>query len=181
MRLEFNGGHCFKRCLSSAAGRKSSCSDAGYYSDYTRLSEKDAAILRRCNDFMIRYLDLFYDEELRNVSMTHMGWDNYEYQCQSHPVSTYGEANKLWLTIREKGSRKCLYFVNLCGCEDDYWNRGKDTPIPQENIRIVVQVDSPVKGVYAASPDGKQCRLRQSNILILKMIRGHLLNLSFRE
>lgn len=44
----------------------------GYYSDYTRLSEKDAAILRRCNDFMIRYLDLFYDEELRNVSMTHM-------------------------------------------------------------------------------------------------------------
>ena len=127
----------------------------GYYSDYTRLSEKDAAILRRCNDFMIRYLDLFYDEELRNVSMTHMGWDNYEYQCQSHPVSTYGEANKLWLTIREKGSRKCLYFVNLCGCEDDYWNRGKDTPIPQENIRIVVQVDSPVKGVYAASPDGE--------------------------
>lgn len=40
--------------------------------------------------------------------------------------------------------------MNLCGCEDDYWNRGKDTPIPQENIRIVVQVDSPVKGVYAA-------------------------------
>ena len=102
---------------------------------------------------MIRYLDLFYDEELRNVSMTHMGWDNYEYQCQSHPVSTYGEANKLWLTIREKELRKCLYFVNLCGCENDYWNKGKDTPIPQENIRIVVQVDSPVKGVYAASPD----------------------------
>ena len=25
----FNGGHCFKRCLSSAAGRKSSCSDSG--------------------------------------------------------------------------------------------------------------------------------------------------------
>lgn len=49
----------------------------------------------------------------------------------------------------------CLIFVNLCGCEDDYWNRGKDTPIPQENIRIVVQVDSPVKGVYAASPDGE--------------------------
>ena len=38
-------------------------------------------------------------------------------------------------------------------CENDYWNKGKDTPIPQENIRIVVQVDSPVKGVYAASPD----------------------------
>lgn len=53
------------------------------------------------------------------------GLDNYEYQCQSHPVSTYGEANKLWLTIREKELRKCLYFVNLCGCENDYWNKGK--------------------------------------------------------
>lgn len=125
----------------------------GYYSDYTRLSDIDAAILRRYNDFMIRYLDLFYDPELRNVSMTHMGWDNYEYRCPSHPVSTYGEAGKLWLTIREKKSRKCLYFVNLCGCEDDYWNRGKETPGPQENVRIVVQVDSPVRGVFTASPD----------------------------
>jgi len=127
----------------------------GYYSDYTRLSDIDAANLRRYNDFMIRYLDLFYDEELRNVSMTHMGWDNYEYQCPSHPVSTYGEADKLWLTIREKESRKCLYFVNLCGCENDYWNKGKNTPVPQEDVRIVVQVDGCVQNVYAASPDGE--------------------------
>lgn len=127
----------------------------GYYSDYTRLSDEHAAILRRYNDFMIRYLDLFYDANLRNVSMTHMGWDNYEYQCPSHPVSTYGEAGKLWLTIREKESRKCLHFVNLCGCENDYWNKGKEIPIPQENVRIVVQVDSPAKGVYTASPDSE--------------------------
>ena len=125
----------------------------GYYSDYTRLSDQDAAILRRYNDFMIRYLDLFYDEDLRNVSMTHMGWDNYEYQCSSHPVSTYGEADKLWLTIREKGSRKCLHFVNLCGCETDYWNKGKKAPVPQKNVHVVVQVDCPVKGVFTASPD----------------------------
>ena len=127
----------------------------GYYSDYTRLSDAHAAILRRYNDFMIRYLDLFYDEDLRNVSMTHMGWDNYEYQCPGCPISTYGEAGKLWLTIREKESRKCLYFVNLCGCENDYWNKGKEKPVPQENVRIVIQVDGPVKGVYAASPDGE--------------------------
>ena len=125
----------------------------GYYSDYTRLSDGHAAILRRYNDFMIRYLDLFYDADLRNVSMTHMGWDNYEYQCPSHSVSTYGEAGKLWLTIREKKSRKCLYFVNLCDCENDYWNKGKEKPVPQENVHLVIQVDGPVKGIYAASPD----------------------------
>ena len=127
----------------------------GYYSDYTQLSDTDAAMLRRYYDFMIRYLELFYDPELRNVSMTHIGWDNYEYRCLSHPISTYGEADKLWLTIREKEARKCLYFVNLCGCENDHWNTGKKAPIPQEKVRLAVQVDCLVKGVYAASPDGE--------------------------
>lgn len=125
----------------------------GYYSDYTRLNDAEAALLRRYYDFLICYQNLFYDSELRNVSMTHMGWDNYEYQCLSHAVSTYGEPNKIWLTVREKETRKCLFFVNLCGCTDDYWNKGKDTPIPQQNIHIKVQVDSPISGIYSASPD----------------------------
>ena len=150
----------------------------GYYSDYTRLSDTEAAILRRYNDFMIRYLKLFYDEDLRNVSMTHMGWDNYEYQCPSHPVSTYGEVDKLWLTIREKESRKCLYFVNLCGCEDDYWNKGKGTPIPQENVRIVVQVDSPVKGVYAASPDEESMQAQAVPYTDVKNEKGAFIEFS---
>ena len=36
---------------------------------------------------MIRYMNLFYDATLRDVSMTHMGWDNTEYKCTNKPWS----------------------------------------------------------------------------------------------
>ena len=125
----------------------------GYYSDYTRLHSEEAAVLRRYYDFLVRYLELFYDPDLKTVSMTHQCWDNYEYQCLSQRVSAYGEAGRLWLIIREKDTRKCLHFVNLCGCTDENWNKGKDTPIFQKDISIRVQIDRAVSGIFTASPD----------------------------
>ena len=130
----------------------------GYYSDYTRLTDEQAAVLRRYYDFLIRYMNLFYGPELANVSMTHMGWDNYEYQCLSHPVSVWGEAGKLWLILREKPERKCLFSVNLCGCEDDFWNKGKPMPAPQRDVCWQVQVDRPVKKICTASPEAPEAR-----------------------
>lgn len=130
----------------------------GYYSDYTALTDENANVLRRYYDFLIRYLNLFYDPELQNVSMTHMGWDNYEYQCCSHSVSAYGEAGKLWVILREKETRKCLFFINLCGCADDFWNTGKEKPVPQRDVHWHVQVDLPVKGICMASPDLPEAR-----------------------
>lgn len=134
-------------------GERKAVLTQGYYSDYVRLNDTEASVLRRYYDFMVRYLELFYDPQLQNTSMTHTGWDNFEYQCLSHPVSSYGEAGKLWMILREQDRRKCLYLVNLCSCTDDYWNRGKKTPIPQRDLRFRVQVDYPVNGIYAASPD----------------------------
>lgn len=130
----------------------------GYYSDYTLLTDEDAHVLRRYYDFLIRYLNLFYDPELRNVSMTHMGWDNYEYQCLSHPVSVYGEAGKIWAILREKPGRKCLFSVNLRGCGDDFWNRGKQAPELQHNVCWRVQVDRPVRKICMASPEAPEAR-----------------------
>ena len=86
-------------------------------------------MLRRYYDFLIRYLNLFYDPELQNVSMTHMGW-----------------------------TRKCLFFINLCGCADDFWNTGKEKPVPQRDVHWHVQVDLPVKGICMASPDLPEAR-----------------------
>lgn len=130
----------------------------GYYSDYTRLSDEQAAVLRRYYDFLIRYMNLFYDPELQNVSMTHMGWDNYEYRCLSHGVSVWGKAGKLWLILREKPERKCLFSVNLCGCEDDLWNKGKPMPAPQRDVCWQIQVDRPVKKICTASPEAPEAR-----------------------
>ena len=126
----------------------------GYYSDYTRLEEEEAGLLRRYYDFLVRYLELFYDDGLQTVSMTHTGWDNYEYRCLNVPASAWGEAGKLWMIARERKERKLLSFVNLCGCDDDHWDRGKPEPKVQQGVRVKVQVDFPVKGIYTASPDG---------------------------
>ena len=126
----------------------------GYYSDYARLEEADAGLLRRYYDFLVRYLELFCDGELETVSMTHTGWDNDEYRCLNAPASAWGEAGKLWMIARERKERKLLAFVNLCGCGDDRWDRGKPTPAVQRGVRVQVQVDFPATGVYTASPDG---------------------------
>lgn len=153
----------------------------GYYSDYTRLDDSQAAVLRRYYDFMIRYLELFYDPRLKNVSMTHTGWDNFEYQCLSHPVSSYGEAGKLWMILREQERRKCLYLVNLCGCMDDYWNKGKEPPAQQRDLRFRVQVDSPVKGIYAASPDWPALEARELPFECTEDKRGRFVEFALPE
>lgn len=126
----------------------------GYYSDYVKLEAVEADCLRRYYDFMVRYEELFYDPQLCDVSMTHTGWDNFEYCCTSHRVSSYGEAGKVWMIIRESERRKCIYLVNLCGQREDYWNRGKQTPEGQRNIEFRIQVDSRPVGAWWASPDG---------------------------
>ena len=135
-------------------GEREAALTQGYYSDYARLTSLEAEVLRRYYDFLVRYLELFYDPELRDVSASHTGWDNYEYQCLSHPTSPWGEAGSLWLVIREKQRRKCLFLINLSGCTDDSWNSGKDAPPPLRDVRLRVQADLPVRRICAASPDG---------------------------
>lgn len=67
----------------------------GYYGDYSLMDEETAGAMRKYYDFMIRYMNLFYDPEMIDVTMTHMGWDNYEYQCGMKDWSPYGECGKL--------------------------------------------------------------------------------------
>lgn len=134
-------------------GEKNGVLTQGYYVDHSHLSEEQADIIRRYADFIVRYEELFFDTNLKDVSFTHIGWDNTEYCCESHPWSPDGQAGRLWLTLREGGQRKMISIVNLCGC-DNRWNEGKETPVPQENVTFQVQVDTQALGVWVASPDG---------------------------
>ncbi len=125
----------------------------GYYVDHSFLSESQVRRMRSYYDFIVRYMNILYDETLRDVSMTHIGWDNTEYACVGKEWSAYGEPDKIWLTIRENRSMKVISMVNLCGCRDDFWNTGKDTPVSQTEVEIRVQLDRPVESVFLASPD----------------------------
>lgn len=133
-------------------GERDAVVTQGYYADYARMNPWQAKKIKAYQDFFVRYQELLFDRALKDVSLTHSGWDNQEYRCDE-PFSVEGEAGKLWLTFREEGERKLIGLINLCGCDNDCWNRGKDEPVPQENITLHVLVPKPVQTAWLATPD----------------------------
>ncbi len=134
----------------------------GYYSDYARLTAAQRMTLKNYDDFFVRYGQLFFSSDLKDVSMTHFGWDNLEYLC-SRSCSVSGEPGKLWLVLREGKNEKLISVINLCGLETDRWAEGQNEPVPQENMDISLQYFGRIKHVLCASPDDqagdlKPCR-----------------------
>lgn len=144
----------------------------GYYVDYSVLTAEVSSKMRAYYDFLVQYLELLYDDELIDVSMTHMGWDNTEYRCLSDHWSVTAQADKIWVIIREKAQRKVINLLNLCGNAECNWNRGKHTPSCQENITLQVQIDYSVAGVYCSSPDEQQRQVHSLPYSIIKSDRG---------
>ncbi len=142
----------------------------GYYADYTRLEPRQLPALHAYQDFFVRYQELFFDPELRDVSMTHTGWDNLEYRCET-PFSVEGEADMLWLTCRERAGRKLVGLLNLTG-NDDRWNRGKNAPTPLENIVMHIQLTRPVARAWYASPDEALGRAAELPLVLTETDRG---------
>lgn len=125
----------------------------GYYGKYARAEEVFIRKLRHYYDFLVRYAEVFYDVELADVSMTHAAGDNLEYVCEGAPWTTYGEPGKVWTVIREKSGLKTVSLINLTGMDEDYWNRGKETPPPLAGVRLRIQMEGEVGSVLFASPD----------------------------
>jgi len=153
-------------------GEKNAVLTQGYYADHSFLSREQASSIRSYYDFMVRYMELLYDNTLQNVSFTHIGWDNTEYTCVNKSWSADARPGTLWLTITENQRYKCIHIINLFGCENDEWNRGKETPVIQHDIQFRVQLDMEIEGIYLASPDVNHCRSEKLNHTIVKTDRG---------
>ena len=95
--------------------------------------------------------------------------------------SVYGEKDKVWLTIRENRNIKTISLVNLCGCGDDYWNRGKGYPVSQKNVSFVVQVDEKVKGIYFATPDRGSTECEELPYQYLENDKGRFIRFTVPE
>lgn len=134
-------------------GEENAVLTQGYYVDHSFMEVSTSYKMRSYYDFVIQYMELFYDSELIDVSMTHIGWDNTEYRCFHEQWSVDAQPGKIWITVREKEKRKLISLINLCGNDSNEWNRGKAEPTLQKNIKLQVQIDLPVKGIYFASPD----------------------------
>lgn len=134
-------------------GEKGGVLTQAYYADYSVMDECFMRSIRTYYDFFIRYANLFYDDELRDVSMTHLKGDNLEYQLENVSYSTYGEPNKVWAIVKEKPGVKAISLINLTGNADDRWNEGKEAPELVKDISVKIQVEEPVRNIFVASPD----------------------------
>ncbi|TAH72813.1 MAG: hypothetical protein EWM47_03310 [Anaerolineaceae bacterium] len=143
----------------------------GYYVDHSFMAVATSEKMRSYYDFIVQYMELFYDTNLVDVSMTHMGWDNMEYRCFNDRWSVTGDADKLWISIRKSENRELISLINLCG-NDNFWNKGKNKPQKRDNIEFQVLVDKTVKGVYFISPDKNHGKVHELTYERKKTDRG---------
>jgi dextranase len=92
-----------------------------------------------------------------------------------------GEAGKVWITVRENGNRKLISLINLCGNDNNEWNCGKDKPQVQKNIKLQVQLDKKVKGIYFISPDFYHGKVQELEYETIKTDRGWAIRFSVPE
>ena len=150
----------------------------GYYVDYSIINSTTSEKMRTYYDFLVQYMELFYDKDLTDVSMTHIGWDNTEYLCQNENWTVDGEAGKVWLTVREKDNRKLISLINLCENTDNLWNLGKNRPQEKYDIKLQVQINHEVKGIYFISPDYYHGQVQELEYTTIKTDRGFVIQFS---
>lgn len=161
-------------------GEENAAVTQGYYADYSRLTPEQERILRQYDDFFVRYEELFFDDSLQDVSMTHFGWDNMEYRC-SLPASVSGEPGKLWLILREKPGKKLISVINLCGESSDFWAEGHGECEAQKNVTLDVQFFGTVKKALTATPDTMRGDLCAMEYSIMQGGHGPELHLTLTE
>ncbi|MBI9104411.1 MAG: glycoside hydrolase family 66 protein [Spirochaetales bacterium] len=125
----------------------------GYYNDYSRLRDDEKESLKKYYDFQVRYLDIFLDSSLAEISETHTAGENREYFFKGARTSADGRAGTVWTIVRESRSRKVFSLINLTGQEDSFWNRGKNTPDEVEEFLIEFPLDGEVRSLWLASPE----------------------------
>jgi dextranase len=105
--------------------------------------------------------------------MTHVCGDNLEYVFENVAFSPYGEADKVWMIVKEKPSRKVIQMINLIG-NNDYWNQLKKEPACIKDIIVKVQIDQGVKNVFVASPDSCMGRSEKLAYTVIAGERGKM-------
>lgn len=145
--------------------------------DYTRLNAKQVEWIRSYQDFFVQYEPIFMDRSMENVSLSHQGWDNQEYQFVPGG-SADGESGKVWYHLLQNRKRKVVCIVNLSN-NSSVWNEGKNVVDEEVTVSAQIQVTREPETVWAASPDyqhGKQQQLsyqlmqtEQSAVICVKL------------
>ncbi len=133
-----------------------------YYVDYSTIRKPFERTLRSYYDFIVRYSELLYNLNLKDVSMTHAGGINEEYVFEGGAFSSSGEPGKVWTIVKEMPGAKIIHLINLTGIKSDKWNEGKrKAPGKVSEIKVRVLDNERATGVFTASADEDLCRMKQ--------------------
>ncbi len=147
-----------------------------YFVKYGVIRKEFERTVRNYYDFIVRYRNLLYDQELADKSMTHTNGINEEYVFGNSVFSSYGEPDKVWTIIKEKPGMKVINLINLRGISSDIWNEGKaNRPTPVDQIHVKVLVDENIKKVFVASPNQYNGSPRKLEFTYSEHSRGKLL------
>ncbi|PIE04357.1 MAG: hypothetical protein CSA76_04615 [Spirochaetales bacterium] len=138
------------------AGENGAVLTQGYYNDYSLLTDSEREHLKEYYDFQVRYLDIFYDTTLSEISETHTSGENQEYCFSGCKTSADGKAGTVWTIVRENKKRKVIVLINLTSQTDNEWNSGKNDTDPVNQLKIQIPADGRIFRAFKASPDIKQ-------------------------
>ncbi|MCR4426280.1 MAG: glycoside hydrolase family 66 protein [Firmicutes bacterium] len=126
----------------------------GYYPRYARIRPEFAGIMRRYWDFAVRYEEFLFDLGARDVSETEVGGADDTVQIVNLPSGPWGDAGKVWATVRHGEGYELLNLVNLVGVDSPAWNEPKASPpTPLRGVAVRWLMDEQIRDVLHASPD----------------------------
>ncbi|HXR66705.1 MAG TPA: glycoside hydrolase family 66 protein [Ktedonobacteraceae bacterium] len=130
-----------------------------YYPSYASLRPEFASIMRGLYDFVVRYENTLSDLRLVTIPASQA---QEQIQIQGIAVSATGEAGKIWAILRQMPQYLTISLINLCSASDATWNAPKPAAATLRDLRVELQVNEEITGVYAASPErdeGRPCLL----------------------
>lgn len=152
-----------------------------YYVNHATLRKSFVRTLRNWYDYIVRYSELLYNLDLKDVSMTHAGGINEEYVFSGGAFSSCGEPNKIWTLVKEMPGAKVIHLINLTGLRSDKWNEGKPKPRPAQDIAVQVLDNERASGVWLASPDRNFGKMEQLPFAAVSSQRGRVIMFSVPE
>ncbi|MEA4882304.1 MAG: glycoside hydrolase family 66 protein [Clostridia bacterium] len=132
----------------------------GYYPKYVRLRDEFMQTMKNYWEFAVRYEEFLFDLDARDTHGIEVGGTDQGLEVVGYPYGPWGEAGKVWATVRNGHGYKLLQLVNLVGVDDPRWNEPKKPPTVLHNVTIRWLLDEGIQDVLLASPDFQDASLK---------------------
>lgn len=130
-----------------------------YYPDYGRYSDAFLPVVRRYTDYIVRYRELLFDDDMERCSMEYSGGINGDLYIPGTPVSSDARPGTVWSIVRKKPGCMVIHLINLLEQEDALWNKDKEPMAAHTALPLTVYCKD-IACVYGMSPDDEDISMR---------------------